>query len=179
FLPPGYDRPVDEIDILHSEDSKLLRRLDCSNPAAFRQFAQAMLEGERYRPQYDDVVEVQTEIYAFRAPDGADVHAAITMRRSDVEAVVDAYGSVTLNAAVAFIDTVARATSRSERTLQFRLPDSAATHVLLNASVHTQLHGELDVRVTVEDPARRIGRSEERRVGEGGGWRGGGGGRRG
>lgn len=157
FLPPAAYRPVDGMDILLHEDSKAMREIDCNNRTEFREFARTMMEGERYRPAFGVPLHAFTEIYAFRAPDGADIVTAVTLPRQDITVLGATDASVTIATAVAFIDTIARRTSRAERLLQFRMPDTTVTHILLAATAHTTLHGTLDVRLTVGDPERRTG----------------------
>lgn len=158
FVPPGtrHLEPLD-VDVYMHEDSKAMRSLDCDNVASFRQFIQAMIEGERYRPAFDSPMLAQAELYAFRAPDGADIVVGLTVPRRDIVDTADRNGTVRLTTAVAFVDTTARRTSRAERLLQFSLPDTVATHVLLAAPLHTQLHGSVDVRITLHDTERSVG----------------------
>ncbi|HEX2167291.1 MAG TPA: hypothetical protein VHG09_08700 [Longimicrobiales bacterium] len=115
FVPPRAYRPVDAMDILLHEDSKAMRELDCENVTEVRMFAQKMIEGERYRPAFDAPLLALTEIYAFRAPDGADIVAAVTLPRDDIDVLGPPNASVSITTAVAFVDTMQRRSSRTER----------------------------------------------------------------
>ncbi|HSJ33265.1 MAG TPA: hypothetical protein VK933_17625 [Longimicrobiales bacterium] len=157
FLPPSAYRPVDATDIMLHEDSRRMRAVDCDNPVALRRFASELVQGERYRPSFEDRLNVETELHAFRAADGAEVVAGITLTRAQVRRLADAAGQVSLTSALAFIDTTAHSATRSEQPLRFLLPDSTSTHVLLAQSAVTPLHGRLAVRVTVADVARSLG----------------------
>lgn len=157
FVTPGAYRPVDILDIMRHEDSRRMREVDCASRTEYRQFARTMMEGERYRPTFDAPLHALMEIYAFRAPDGADIVAAVTLPRDDIAVLGPTNASVSISTAVAFVDTTHRRTSRTEWLLQFRMPDTTVTHILLAAPAHTTLHGTLDVRLTVHDPERRTG----------------------
>ena len=156
FLPPYAYRPVDEIDIMLHEDSRRMRAV-CDDPVALRRFASDFVQGERYGPAFEDRLNVEAELHAFRAAAGAEIVAAITLRHGQALRLADAAGQVSLTSALAFIDTVAHSATRSEQLLQFSLPDSTGTHVHLAPSAVTPLHGRLDVRITVADAARRLG----------------------
>ncbi|HSK18370.1 MAG TPA: hypothetical protein VK912_04475 [Longimicrobiales bacterium] len=157
FLPPAAYRPVDETDIMLHEDSRSMRAVDCDNPVALRRFVSDFVQGERYRPSFDARLNVEAELYAFRAADGAEIISGITLTRAQALRLADTAGQVSLTSALAFIDTVAHRATRSEQPLRFLLPDSTSTRVLLARSAATPLHGRLDVRITVADVARRLG----------------------
>jgi hypothetical protein len=156
-LPPGGRRPVDVFDMMRSEDYRRMQRVDCSNPTAIRHFAEYITSGDRYAPSFDVPLRVELEVYAFRGAAGTDIIAGLALPRSPLAGLVNAAGDVRIDAAIAFVDTVARRTDRSEHPLRFAPPDDDATHVLLTLPATTSLAGRVDMRVTVADSARRAG----------------------
>lgn len=156
-LPPGQRRPLDGIDVSMSEDFRRIRMLDCGNPTAIRQFAEYIVRGDRFRPHYDQPLPVNLEVYAFRGVAGADIIAGVSVPRAPLVPVAAAGGVVHLHTAVAFVDSVARRSTRTEQPARFVLPPEAASHALLTVPSTTTLTGRVDVRVTVADTARRAG----------------------
>jgi hypothetical protein len=157
MLPPGGRRPVDAIDVLQADDRQRIREVDCRNPSSLLAFTRYIVDGDRYLPRFGGPLPLQTELYAFRGEAGADVYAALTLERRHVAAVAGEDGRLSLTAALALVDTAARSAARTERVLNFALPDERASHVLLLLPAGTTLHGAVDVRVTVSDSARSLG----------------------